>query len=296
MSRLTRAQIRTPQLIKISRPGFWVTSMWFYLLPLGGREVFGDASFWLGLLYVGFPLGLLIYGWNDFVDRDTDRLNPRKGTYLFGARATDAELRRLPFWIAAVQAPFFVAFVWLIGAKALLLLAGLLAFTWLYNARPWGFKNYPVLDLTNQIGYLLVFVLSSWLNGAPQVPWATFVFGALFAMHSHLLGAMMDIEPDRAAGRRTTANTIGRVNAKWLIAVFLGIECLLVYRCFDIPLIAAGLAAGALYFLADALTLWRERPYSEPYAAAFLLLWNGAALLSAPWIWHTAAFASVNLR
>ncbi len=296
MSRLTRAQIRAPQLIKISRPGFWVTSMWFYLLPLGGRDVFGDAPFWLGLLYIGFPLGLLIYGWNDYVDRETDRLNPRKGTYLFGARATDAELRRLPFWIAAVQAPFFVAFVWLIGAKALLLLAGLLAFTWLYNARPYGFKNYPILDLTNQTGYLLVFVLSSWLNGAPLLPWATFVFGALFAMHSHLLGAMMDIEPDRAAGRHTTANTIGRVNAKWLIAVFLGIECLLVYRCFDILLIAAGLAAGALYFVADAVILWKGRAYPAPYAAAFLLFWNGAALLSAPWIWHTAAFVSANLR
>jgi 4-hydroxybenzoate polyprenyltransferase len=31
-----------------------------------------------------------------------------------------------------------------------------------------------------------------------------FVFGALFAMHSHLFGQIMDVAPDRLAGRRTT--------------------------------------------------------------------------------------------
>jgi 4-hydroxybenzoate polyprenyltransferase len=33
-------------------------------------------------------MGLLIYGWNDIVDYEADRLNPRKGTFLFGARGT----------------------------------------------------------------------------------------------------------------------------------------------------------------------------------------------------------------
>lgn len=278
------------QLIKISRPGFWSTSMWFYLLPLGGQDVFGTFPFWLGFAYVGFPLGLLIYGWNDYVDTETDRLNPRKGTYLFGARASVDELRRLPFWIVVVHTLFFALFVWLIGAKALLLLAGLLAFTWMYNARSFGFKNHPVLDLTNQIGYLLVFVLSSWLNHAPQAPWPTFVFGAMFAMHSHLLGAMMDIEPDLAAGRRTTANAIGRVRSKWLIAGFLLAEAVLVFVYFGNWIIACGLVLGAAFFVADALAIWKDRPYPQPQMAAFLLLWNVAAILSAPWIWHTAAF------
>ena len=72
-------------LIKTARPGFWSTSVWFYLLPLGGQQVFGDWRFWLGLVYVTLPFGLLIYGCNDLVDGDTDRLNPRKDTFLFGA-------------------------------------------------------------------------------------------------------------------------------------------------------------------------------------------------------------------
>ena len=70
-------------LVKTARPGFWATSVWFYLLPLGGHHVFGDWRFWLGLVYVTLPFGLLIYGCNDLVDGDTDSLNPRKDTHLF---------------------------------------------------------------------------------------------------------------------------------------------------------------------------------------------------------------------
>lgn len=264
--------------------------MWFYLLPLGGRDVFATPAFWLGLVYVGFPLGLLIYGWNDVVDIETDRLNPRKGTYLFGARASEAELRRLPLWIVVAHTPFFVLFTWLMGAKAFLLLAGLVAFTWLYNARRFGFKNHPILDLTNQSGYLLVFVLSSWLNHAPQAPWPTFVFGAMFAMHSHLLGATMDIEPDLAAGRRTTANAIGRIRAKRVIAGFLLAEAVLVFVFFGNWFVVGGLTAGAFWFVIDAQAFWKDRPYSRPAMAAYLLLWNGAAIVTAPWVWYTAAF------
>ena len=82
-------------LMKVARPGFWTTSLWFYLLPLGQQHVFGSWTFWLGCFYVTFPLGLLIYGWNDLVDAETDRLNPRKGNFLFGARPDDAQLAAL---------------------------------------------------------------------------------------------------------------------------------------------------------------------------------------------------------
>ena len=99
--------------------------MWFYLLPLGQQHVFGRWTFWLGVLYVTFPLGLLIYGWNDLVDAETDRHNPRKGTFLFGARPDEAQLAVLPWHIALVQLPFAVAFVWLFGPEALAWLAAL---------------------------------------------------------------------------------------------------------------------------------------------------------------------------
>ncbi len=277
-------------LLKISRPGFWATSMWFYLLPLGGQDVFASLPFWLGLVYVGFPLGLIIYGWNDLVDTETDRHNPRKGTYLFGAQPSDDELARLPIAIAAAQVPFFLPFYYFIGVRSVWLLAGLIGFSWLYNSRRFGFKNYPFVDLLNQCGYLFVFVLSSWLNDVPQLSWPVFVFGALFAMHSHLLGATMDIEPDRAAGRRTTAGVLGPIGAKFVIAAFLLVEAGLIGWYLENTFIAALLAMGAGWFVLDALVIWRSTPYSNRMMAAFLLGWNAIAIVSAPWIWRTAAF------
>src|SRR5438128_5460113 len=65
--------------VQAARPGFWLTSIWFYLVPVGGRNVLAHGEFWLGLFYVSFPLGVLLYGWNDVVDFEADRFNPRKG-------------------------------------------------------------------------------------------------------------------------------------------------------------------------------------------------------------------------
>ena len=275
-------------LVKVARPGFWSTSLWFYLLPLGRQHVFGSWTFWLGCVYVTFPLGLLIYGWNDLVDAETDRLNPRKGTFLFGARPDDAQLAELPTRIFLVQWPFACLFVALEGPKALAWLTALIVSTAVYNWPPPGLKGRPPFELVNQLGYLLVFVLSSWLNGVPQLPWQTFIFGALFAMHSHLFGQIMDVEPDRLSGRRTTATIIGSVPAKGLVAALLAAESALVGACFRDALIAGFLALGAGWFLLDALVIWRARPYRPAEMRFFLLGWNAAAILSLGWVWYTA--------
>jgi 4-hydroxybenzoate polyprenyltransferase len=281
-------------LLKVARPGFWLTSVWFYLLPLGQQDVFGDAEFWCGLVYVTFPLGMMIYGWNDMVDFETDRMNPRKDTFLFGARPTSEQIGGLPWRIGLVQLPFVVLFTWLLGWRALAWFAALAAATALYNWPRVGFKSRAGLDLLNQAGYLLVFVLSSWLNGLPQAPWFTFVFGALFAMHSHLFGEIMDLEPDRAVGRRTTAVTIGVIPAKVMMVAFLALEALLMWRVLHAPWIASAFAGGALLFAADALFLWRDRPYASWQMRLFFLGWNAAALLSIPWVWSTASFIRVH--
>ena len=278
-------------LFKVARPGFWLTSIWFYLLPLGQRPAWEGWTFWLGLLYVTFPLGLLIYGWNDLFDVENDRRNPRKGTCLFGARPTPVQIAALPRWIALAQLPFALAFFLLLGGKTLPWWAAVVGATALYNLPRIGLKNWPFVDLLNQISYTLVFVLSSWLNTVPQLPWHTFVFGALFAMHSHLFGEVMDHRFDLAAGRRTTAGAIGIVAAKSLLAGLLVIEAAIVWRFAHDPWIATALGGGALFFIGDAALFWRDRPYAPWQMRSFFLGWNAAALLSIPWVWCSATLA-----
>ena len=277
-------------IIKASRPGLWATAVWFYLLPLGRRHVFTSVPFWLGLIYVTLPLGLIIYGWNDIADAEIDKFNPRKGTFLFGARGSHEQLVRLPLQIAFAQVIFASAFFPFVGPKVLLWLAGLVAFTAVYNLPRYGFKQNPPFDILNQAGYLLVFVLSSWLNHAPQLRWPAMLFGALFAMHSHVFGEVMDLGPDRQSGRRTTATLIGAVPSKLLIAAMLVGETFLIYSQYGDRRIAGALAFGAIWFVLDALIIWRNRPYSLTTMKCFLLGWNAIALGSMGWMWSNAPF------
>jgi lycopene elongase/hydratase (flavuxanthin-forming) len=169
--------------------------------------------------------------------------------------------------------------------------AALIVFTAIYNLPRYGLKSLPPFDILNQAGYLLVFVLSSWLNHAPQLRWQAMTFGALFAMHSHVFGEVMDIEPDRRSGRRTTATVIGTIPAKLLIATMLAAESVLVYLHFGDPWISGALLLACLWFVLDALLFWKNRIYSLLEMRVFMLGWNAIALCSMSWVWSTATLA-----
>jgi len=270
-------------LLQVSRPGLWTTTALFYLMPLGHSIHFSSAKFWVGLVYVLIPLGFVLYGVNDIFDVEADRRNPRKGTFLFGSLGRREQLAALRWQIVALQLPFVAAFLVWIGARTLLWFAVLVAAVALYNAPQIRLKARPPFDVLMQASYLLVFVLSSWVNDAPQLPWQTLVFGALFAMHSHLFGEVMDTVPDRESGRTTTAVRIGAARTKLLMAIFLIVEVALVTRYVHDRVIAGFLALGAAWFIADALWLWRNKPYSPKVMTLFMWMWNAAALLLIVW-------------
>ena len=273
-------------LLQVSRPGLWSTTALFYLMPLGRADNLYSPRLWLGLIFVLFPLSFLLYGVNDIADAEADQWNPRKGTYLFGSRGAANQLAGLKWQIAAVQIPFLVTFFYLIGPRILWWYAALLAAVALYNAPRLGWKGHPPFDVLIQASSLLVFVLSSWLNRVSQLPWQTFLFGALFAMHSHIFGEIMDVEPDRLSGRHTTATEVGRVRAKFVIAAFLLAEAALVYFNFRDAIITGFLVLGAIWFVVDALILWKDRAYSPLEMRLFMWGWNATALLGIFWNWR----------
>src|SRR5260370_7793985 len=92
-------------LLQVSRPGLWSTTALFYLMPLGHAGILHSGKFWLGLFFVLFPLGFLIYGVNDIVDAENDSLNPRKGTFMFGSRGAPEQLSPFKWQIALAQNP-----------------------------------------------------------------------------------------------------------------------------------------------------------------------------------------------
>lgn len=281
-------------LVQVSRPGLWTTTALFYLMPLGRVDFFHSFQLWIGLFYVLIPLGLLLYGTNDIVDAQTDLHNPRKGTYLFGARGMAQQLAKLKWQIALAQIPFLILFYFWIGPRIVWWFALMLLAVVVYNARPFAWKGRPPFDVFIQGSYMLIFLLSSWLNHAPQLPWQTFLFGSLFAMHSHIFGEVMDIEPDRLSGRRTTATVIGRVASKIVLALLLSVETVLVYLYFQDRIVAGFLALGVLWFLIDAGIVWRNRAYSPFEMRLFMWGWNAAAILGIFWNWRSHSFTSIH--
>jgi 4-hydroxybenzoate polyprenyltransferase len=97
--------------LQVCRPGLWTTTALFYLMPLGHSINFSSAKFWVGLTYVLIPLGFVLYGVNDIFDVEADRLNPRKGTFLFGSLGRREQLAALRWQIVALQIPFVAAFL-----------------------------------------------------------------------------------------------------------------------------------------------------------------------------------------
>lgn len=276
--------------LKVARPGLWFQTLWLYLLPTSGRpEVFTSLAFWAGAAFVTYPLSLLVYGWNDVVDYDVDRLNPRKDSLLFGARGTREELGRVPALIAAVNLPSAMLLVGLGGWRLAVVLAAVVAVNACYNLPQRGLRSRPPLELLNQLGYLLVLPLSSWLNGVPQVRPATLLYLVLFCTHAHLLGEIMDAEPDQQAGRRTTATILGVVPTKALVLTLVAGEGALLFAGFGEWVLAALLWLGAVWLALDLLVLHRARPYSRREFRLFGLALNVAGFTSITWVWWRAS-------
>ena len=274
------------EIIKVSRPGFWPTHIWFYVLPFAQQDMFGSVAFWLGAVYVCFPMGLLAFGWNDLGDVDTDSVNERKDSWLFGARPDQATRKRLPWIIAATQAPFMIAFVVIAGWQMLIWFAAFVAANACYNT--FGFKRIPWLDLLNQIGYLLVFVMASWLCHVSQLNTPAMIYSALFAMHSHLFGQIMDIDEDREGGRNTTAVAIGITPGKFLLAGLLAAEAVIAFVFFQSALAGVFSVIACVFFLADAML--GPKKYPLWFVTAFFIGWNGVVIATIHFIWRYGIF------
>lgn len=273
--------------LKTSRPGLWFPVLWLYIIPTSGTEVWYNTVFWVGLVYFTFPFNYLIYSWNDWADAGIDALNPRKNTYLFGAVGNHSLKREILFINLAVQLPFWVFFAWHTSWFMLWWAFTLLYLNFMYNNRRVRLSSRPPWEIFVSCGYLLAFVLSVRLNGNPVVPFFTYLYLILFAIQSHLIGEIMDIAPDRAGGRRTTATVLGYRNSKLLLAAIISIETYLLLAEFNEPLLGYGLALYALYMLADAMFIFKNNPYPLRLIRWFGICANIAALVTMVWLWKT---------
>ncbi|MBU3668872.1 MAG: prenyltransferase [Candidatus Taylorbacteria bacterium] len=206
------------EVLKISRPRFWLyeAATFAFIGALGALQGFGfvyDWRFWLFTLYFLIPANILIYGINDIFDYETDKLNPKKGTY--EALVTPEKQKQLWLWIILNNIPFLF-FV----PKSTPLLISFFIFIFcatFYSAYPIRAKAKPVIDSLFSAGhYVATGVFGYFLAGGTATPTIPIVAGMLWAIAMHAYSAVPDIKADTEAKLKTIAILIGGKNTIYL--------------------------------------------------------------------------------
>lgn len=248
-------------------------------------EILNHPAFWIGLIYVSFPLNLLVYGWNDIVDYEADKFNPRKNTFLFGAQEGEAYLKELWKKILLVQLLFIPILTYLAGLEFLILFSAFCIINGLYNLPERGLRSQPPLELLCQIGYLLIVPLSQLINDTDSLSHMSYLYLILFAFQSHLIGEVMDIEPDRKAGKKTTATVIGIRKTKIFIILLVLAEVLLLVLHFKDIIFGGMLMLGLIWLIFDLFILNKTKVYSLNEMKIFGYGSNLLAIASMAYVW-----------
>lgn len=234
-----------------------------------------------------FPLNFLIYGLNDYNDIASDKLNNRKGNFLFGAKASQEYLKSVPKKIAVVLIPFLIYFTIKSGIYMFVLLATMILLNVVYNFKPLKIKERPPFEILIQIGYVLTAIFSIVLNDLEMIPWQTILYLTLFAFQAHIAGEIMDIEPDILSNKKTTATLIGRKKSKYLMIALLFGEAYILSIWFSDYVLAGFLGVFSIWMLLDVLIFFKDRPYTLKQMKFFGIGMNMIALASMIWVLYS---------
>jgi 4-hydroxybenzoate polyprenyltransferase len=133
----------------------------------------------------------------------------------------------------------------------------------------------------------LVVPLSIAVNSVAPLAWQTYLYLFLFAIQSHLIGEVMDIEPDQKAGRKTTATVLGLVKTKWLITLIVAGETLLLMVVFNEYVFGGMLGLGVIWLLLDVLVIYKDRMYTKSEMKLLAKSSNIIALASIAYVWYS---------
>jgi lycopene elongase/hydratase (dihydrobisanhydrobacterioruberin-forming) len=202
------------QIIKISRPKFWIYTagplLIGYVLILENTLQFFDAKFFLLLFYFILPANIIIYGVNDYFDLETDKLNKKKEEKE-GRLNDDNKNIYIISIVASILFTLPILLFMPFEGRILLLLFFLIAI--FYSAPPLRFKIRPFFDSASNFFYVLPGFIAVSAFSNSSIDFAIMFFLSFYTMALHLYSAIIDIEPDQKAGITTTAVWLGKSNS-----------------------------------------------------------------------------------
>lgn len=201
-------------LIKISRPRFWIYTFGPFILPVAMYQNLNNQNI-LNLIVLGlfflFPANILIYGINDIYDYETDKLNQKKEGYESKINNDSIKIKKLIKNIVLINIPFIVfAFVFL-PKIALIYLTVFLITSWQYSALPLRAKAIPFIDsLVSGVLYIMPAGVSFGFLFNKQIPMQILLAGIVWSISMHAYSAIPDINADKLAKIKTGATTLGK--------------------------------------------------------------------------------------
>lgn len=240
-------------LLRSSRPLLWPA----VLLPYIGGVVLShtavDAGVWQLLIFLTWPYNFVLYTVNDYFDRETDAINPRKKeSGLFAGLKPGELLVRVGPLVVGTVLVVSVPFLFTLTRISALCLVVLLVAAIIYSAPPFRVKEKPPLD--SLLNGLLYFGLPFLLGWAQQghlqgVPWLKFESLVICTAGFHMLAASIDYTADKLAHVRTAATVLG-VRFALLVAaasICIGLYAVRGYPAAELFLLVTVACVGWVY-------------------------------------------------
>lgn len=215
--------MKLSQILKISRPRFWLYEAGTFLIGAAIASFYLDSANWavfaFWFIYFLIPANILIYGINDIFDYETDLKNPKKVEY--ETLLTPKDHEDVWIWIVFTNMPFLMFALFFMGASTVFWLCVFIFFATFYSAYPIRAKARPVLDSFFSAGhYIATGVFGYVIFSYEGINYLTVLAGILWAMAMHAYSAVPDIQADKEADLETIATKLGFSNTIYLCGIF----------------------------------------------------------------------------
>jgi len=242
---------RCVAVLKISRPLSWM--MYSGVAALGlmyGGGGWTQPALALVAIFT-FPYGLWLFGWNDLYDIESDRLNPRKDSWVHGGRIPPGDEILLRVLVgSSILIP--VAVVFLLNFRSITIAFVAVAYLLgvLYSVPPVRLKEVPLLDGYCSATAIVAIFAAGFTVGASVTRIPMEVLLSLPALVAIQLYAQVgDIESDRQAGHLTGAVRFGKRRSYFFCALFTLLSLVAVpFFNFPTPIILVLVAQFAAFF------------------------------------------------
>lgn len=225
-------------LFKVSRFRFWIytggTYVVGYALGFTAFNDFFNPAYYLYLFYFFIPANIFIYGVNDYWDKETDDLNPKKDEKEY--RINQKDKKNLLNVIYLVTGFSLILLIFQ-DIPEKIIFSIFLLLSYFYSAKPLRFKEKPFLDFSSNYLYIMPGIFAYYLASG-SIPSVIILIGAYLHISAmHIFSAIPDIKYDKAANITTTPVFIGEKASLILcLAFWLGLSLIVVSLAGYYPL------------------------------------------------------------